>query len=161
MTEDIKEYKKNILPKNTDECRENILPKNTDEYQENILPDKVNISSKRKIPKILLRIKKYLEMNSPKLYSENDDGRINSTISEKIVLELLHKKYKDLIHIPKIRSWYDLLVKKDDVWLPVNVKITTTKTSDNVGNLAPCLYAYTDYQMRLHKNYNNGHLSKY
>lgn len=29
-------------------------------------------------------------------------------------------------------------------WIPVNIKTTTTLTNDNTGNLAMCVYAYTD-----------------
>jgi hypothetical protein len=115
---------------------------------------------KRGIPNILLEIKQYLEQSKLTLYSKNNDGRVNSIVSEEIVIDTIQKKFKDSLNVPKIRSWYDILVKEDKEWLPVNIKITTTKTNDNIGNLAPCLYAYTDYPMRLHKNYNNGVISK-
>jgi hypothetical protein len=44
-------------------------------------------------------------------------------------------------------------------WVPINIKTTTTKTSDNVGNLALCVYAYTDEILDLHKSYINGNMS--
>ena len=51
---------------------------------------------------------------------------------------------------PKARMWYDILVKDYQYgWLPVNIKTTTTKTSDNTGNLAICVYAYTNEQLKL------------
>ena len=45
-------------------------------------------------------------------------------------------------------------------WLVVNIKTTTTLTSDNIGNLATCVYAYTDKQLKLYKTYQNGNMSK-
>ena len=29
-------------------------------------------------------------------------------------------------------------------WIPINIKTTTTLTSDNTGNLAMCVYSYTN-----------------
>jgi hypothetical protein len=57
--------------------------------------------------------------------------------------------------------WYDILVY-DYIygWLPVNIKTTTTLSNDNTGNLAMCVYAYTDEQLDLHKAYNNGKMSE-
>jgi hypothetical protein len=43
--------------------------------------------------------------------------------------------------------------------LPVNIKTTTT-TSDNTGNLAMCVYSYTDEKLDLNKLYNNSEMSK-
>ena len=44
--------------------------------------------------------------------------------------------------------------------LPINIKSTTTKTSDNTGNLAMLVYAYTDSKLDLTKQYNNGEMSR-
>ena len=57
--------------------------------------------------------------------------------------------------------WYDILLLDFRYgWLPVNIKTTTTLTSDNTGNLAMCVYAYTDQQLDLKKQYQNGKMSK-
>ena len=59
--------------------------------------------------------------------------------------------------------WYDILVyDKRYKWLPVNIKTTTTKTSDNTGNLAMCVYAFTDHDLGLDNliHYSNGNMSK-
>jgi hypothetical protein len=56
--------------------------------------------------------------------------------------------------------WYDITVF--DVisgWLPVNIKTTTTLTKDNTGNLAMCVYAYTNEILDLNKSYENGKMS--
>jgi hypothetical protein len=59
--------------------------------------------------------------------------------------------------------WFDILVfDKKYGWLPVNIKTTTTITSDNTGNLAMCVWAYTNTKMDLNinKTYKNGLMSK-
>ena len=38
--------------------------------------------------------------------------------------------------------WYDILAFDNMYnWIPINIKTTTTTTSDNTGNLAICVYA--------------------
>jgi hypothetical protein len=46
-------------------------------------------------------------------------------------------------------------------WIPINIKTTTTLTSDNTGNLAMCVYAYTNEVLDIHSNksYDNGKMS--
>ena len=45
--------------------------------------------------------------------------------------------------------------------LPVNIKTTTTLSYDNTGNLAMCVYAYTNEYLDIHKSksYENGKMS--
>ena len=53
--------------------------------------------------------------------------------------------------------WYDILVHDYYYgWIPVNIKSTNMNTSDNIGNLTSCVYAYTDENLDLNKNYVNG-----
>ena len=57
--------------------------------------------------------------------------------------------------------WYDILIHDYRYgWLPVNIKSTSMQTSDNVGNLAMCLHAYTNEQLDLYKHYQNGKISQ-
>jgi len=46
-------------------------------------------------------------------------------------------------------------------WIPINIKTTTTTSSDNTGNLAMCVYAYTDELLDIHKDksYENSKMS--
>ena len=117
----------------------------------------------KRLPQIMYSIKEYLKSSNIKFSLENDDGRINSCNDEEVVLSLLKEKYKERVRIPKKRMWYDLLIY-DMIygWLPVNIKTTTTKTSDNTGNLAMCVYAYTDEEWDLDRvnSYDNGKMSK-
>ena len=59
--------------------------------------------------------------------------------------------------------WYDILAFDYMYgWIPINIKTTTTLTSDNTGNLAMCVYAYTDEMLDIHrdKSYENGKMSE-
>ena len=95
---------------------------------------------------------------TPYLYEITPDinGRI---IDENKLISLLIKKFGDKIKKPKIRMWYDILAF-DYIydWIPINIKTTTTITNDNTGNLAMCVYAYTDEILDIHRNktYENG-----
>jgi len=116
----------------------------------------------KKLPLIMYIIQHYLKSQTFNFSTQNEDGRINSCIDEDEVIKLLIKKFNNKIHKPKIRMWYDILVF-DCIygWIPINIKTTTTITSDNTGNLAMCVYAYTDEILDIHKNtsYENGKMS--
>ena len=117
----------------------------------------------KQLPLIMYIIKKYLESQAFRFSTQNEDGRINSCLDETNVIEMLIKKFGEKIIKPKcIRKWYDILVF-DYIygWLPVNIKTTTTKKPDNVGNLTMCVYSYTDEKLDIHpdKSYQNGEMS--
>ena len=116
----------------------------------------------KQLPLIMYKIKKYLKLQAFQFATQNKDGRINSCIDEDGVIKLLIEKFGAKIKKPKIRMWYDILAF-DYIygWLPTNIKTTTTMTSDNTGNLAMCVYAYTDEILDIHrdKTYENGKMS--
>ncbi len=116
----------------------------------------------KQLPLIMYKIKKYLKLQSFQFSTQNEDGRINSCIDEDIIIILLIENFGNKIKKPKIRMWYDILAF-DYIygWIPVNIKTTTTMTSDNTGNLAMCVYAYTDEILDIHRNksYGNGEMS--
>ena len=118
----------------------------------------------KRLPLILYQIQKYLETVDFEFSFQNEDGRINSCIDEDGVITLLSNKFGAKIKKPHIRMWYDILVF--DImygWCPVNIKTTTTTTSDNTGNLAMCVYAYTDditIDIERNKTYENGKMSE-
>lgn len=108
------------------------------------------------LPKILLDIQKLLIISDIKISNKLDDGRNNSVIDEKTIIDILMKsKFKNNIKLPKKRMWYDLLIDN----MPVNIKSTTTFTCDNVGNLSLCVQAFTDYDLDYDKYYKNDVLS--
>lgn len=114
------------------------------------------------LPLIMYKIKKYLKLQAFQFSTQNEDGRINSCMDEDKIIKLLIEKFGEKIKKPKIRKWYDILVFDYMYgWIPINIKTTTTMTSDNTGNLAMCVYAYTDEMLDLHlgKSYENGNMS--
>jgi hypothetical protein len=119
-----------------------------------------NIYKFTKLPPILYIIKKYLKSSNIQFSLDTKDGRVNSSLDEDKIIELLINKFKILIKVPKIRMWYDILLY-DYIygWMPINIKSTTMKTNDNAGNLAMCVYAYTNEKLDLNKNYDNGKMS--
>ena len=117
---------------------------------------------KNRLPNSILSIHQILT-NTPniKFCNTSDDGRINSCMDEDEIIQILLNHIDPTrLFIPKVRMWYDILVK-DYIygWLPVNIKSTTTLTSDNTGNLAMCVYAYTNENMDPRRSYQNGQMS--
>jgi hypothetical protein len=116
----------------------------------------------KQLPLVMYKIKNFLKLQSFQFSTQNEDGRINSCIDEDEVIRLLINEFGNKIKKPKIRMWYDILAL-DYIygWIPINIKTTTTLTSDNTGNLAMCVYAYTDEILDIHKkkSYDNGKMS--
>lgn len=114
----------------------------------------------KQLPLIMYIIKKHLTLQAFHFSTQNEDGRINSCIDEDKVIKLLIDKFGEKIKKPKFRMWYDILAF-DCIygWIPINIKTTTTLTSDNTGNLAMCVYAYTNEMLNIHKSYENGKMS--
>ena len=116
----------------------------------------------KQMPLIMYKIKKYLKSQTFLFSAKHDDGRINSCVDEEEIIKILIENFGNKIKKPKIRMWYDILVF-DYIygWIPINIKTTTTLTSDNVGNLAMCVYSYTDEMLDIHsdKSYENGVMS--
>ncbi len=114
------------------------------------------------LPLIMYKIQSCLKLQVFQFSTHSDDGRINSCLDEDAVIKLLIDKFGDKIIKPNKRMWYDILVYDYLYgWIPVNIKTTTTMTSDNTGNLAMCVYAYTDAILDIHRNktYENGKMS--
>ena len=116
---------------------------------------------KSRMPNIIYMMRNTLSDNNITCSKINEDGRTNSCYDEDTVKKLLLKKYTERVILQPPRMWNDILVRDYRYgWIPVNIKTTTTITSDNTGNLAMCLYAYTNCNMDLHKSYKNGKISK-
>jgi len=113
----------------------------------------------KRLPLIMYKIKEHLRTQAFKFSAQVDDGRVNSAIDEKKIVEILIEKFGEKIKKPRVRMWYDILAFDYMYgWIPINIKTTTTKTCDNTGNLAMCVYAYTDELLDIHrdKSYENG-----
>ena len=115
------------------------------------------------LPLILIQIKSYMKSFELTIANNFTDGRINRSIDENNIIDILVKKFENKIKIPKIRMWYDILVyDKIFNWIPVNIKTTNMNTRDNIGNLTLCVYSYTNFKLDLQnsKTYYNGTMSK-
>lgn len=113
----------------------------------------------KRLPLILYSIQKYLIVMNYHFCDLNNDGRINSNFDEENIINILINKFGCKIKKPKLRNWFDICVFDNYYgWLPVNIKSTSTKTSDNVGNLALAVYAYTnmDLDLQVESGYENG-----
>jgi len=111
----------------------------------------------KRLPLILYIIQDYISKQNYNFININNDGRINSNFDEDEIINLLIQKYGPKIKKPAIRNWFDVAIYDNYYgWLPINIKSTTTTTSDNVGNLALCVYAYTNYELDLNCHYDNG-----
>jgi hypothetical protein len=112
---------------------------------------------KRSMPNIIYKMRNTLVDANVICSTLTEDGRNNSCYDEGVVIQLLLQEYTTRVKLPLPRMWYDVLVRDYRYgWIPVNIKTTKTISSDNTGNLAMCLYAYTNYKMDLCKLYNNG-----
>ena len=119
----------------------------------------------RRLPGVLYAIQRLLSdkgSDGSIMFSrQNTDGRVNSSLDEDMVLNVLVDHFGEgRIKRPKSRMWYDLLAYDTQCgYIPINIKITTTKSADNTGNLAMCVYSYTDEPMEMERSYENGPMS--
>ena len=115
----------------------------------------------KRLPIFLYVIQDTLQKDRFNATTDHQDGRINSVFDEVAVINMLKRMFNTntkirIIPATKKRHWYDLqILDYRRGWLAVNVKSTTTKTADNVGNLSVCLCAYTDVEMDFNKSYRN------
>ena len=116
----------------------------------------------KRLPLIMYKIRHFLINQPIQINNNNEDGRINSCDDESTIVDSLLKKFDNKIQKPKMRMWYDILAF-DHIygWIPINIKTTTMLTSDNTGNLAMCVYAYTDEMLDISNNntFVNGKMS--
>jgi hypothetical protein len=114
----------------------------------------------KRLPIILYSIQKYLLEIDYQFCNLNNDGRINSNFDEENIINILITKFEWKIKKPRLRNWFDICVFDNYYgWLPVNIKSTSTKTSDNVGNLALAVYSYTNADLDLNNGYENGNMA--
>lgn len=114
----------------------------------------------KRLPLIMYKIQRHLATQPFQFSNHNEDGRINSCMDEDKVIAMLVTKFGDKIKKPNIRMWYDILAFDWMYgWVPINIKTTTTTTSDNTGNLAMCVHAYTNAMLDMNKPHTNGKMS--
>ncbi|GAA8706346.1 hypothetical protein HpBT348_14790 [Helicobacter pylori] len=91
------------------------------------------------IPTQLNEIAKFLKTNPYHLSHPLQDGRLNSSVNEEEILNTI--KHFFPIQLPKAREWWDFSFEENDIFYPVNIKTTTTKTADNLNCKLGIYYA--------------------
>ncbi|WQZ30800.1 restriction endonuclease [Helicobacter pylori] len=91
------------------------------------------------IPTQLNEIAEFLKTNPYNLSQPLQDGRLNSSVNEEEILNTI--KHPFPIQLPKAREWWDFSFEENDIFYPVNLKTTTTKTADNLNCKLGIYYA--------------------
>lgn len=80
-------------------------------------------------------------------FSTTGDGRLDSAESEGTVIKHLQSLFKGTdikVFIPPAkRWWYDILIEYNGKKYPINIKITTGDSSDNISSKLGMFYALT------------------
>ena len=100
---------------------------------------------------MLLEIVEFLKRQDLELSKLTQDGRINSALYENEILERFVKSGFE-IEPSKMRDWFDFSFKEDGRFYPVNIKVSTTKTCDNLNCKLGIYYALTGEKPK----FNNG-----
>ncbi|PUD56382.1 restriction endonuclease [Helicobacter pylori] len=91
------------------------------------------------IPTQLNEIAEFLKTNPYNLSQPLQDGRLNSSINEEEILNTIKDYFP--IQLPRAREWWDFSFEENDIFYPVNIKTTTTKTADNLNCKLGIYYA--------------------
>ena len=83
----------------------------------------------------------FLRRENLQLSTQNRDGRINSAFNADEIFRLLESKF--IINHPNMRDWVDFSFYENNVFYPVNIKVSTTKTTDNLNCKLGIYYALT------------------
>lgn len=93
------------------------------------------------MPTLLIEIVKFLQTNPITLSKQSRDGRINSAFNEGEIFNLLESHFA--INRPNMRDWVDFSFEENEIFYPVNIKVSTTKTTDNLNCKLGIYYALT------------------
>ncbi|GAA8331782.1 hypothetical protein HpDR26_22710 [Helicobacter pylori] len=91
------------------------------------------------IPTQLNEIAEFLRTNPYNLSQPLQDGRLNSSVNEEEILNTIKGNFP--IQLPRAREWWDFSFEENDIFYPVNIKTTTTKTADNLNGKLGIYYA--------------------
>lgn len=94
-------------------------------------------------PKILQEMAAKLASSDITIDKVTSDGRVNSALGERQVIEFLQKNFNN-VDAGEARNWWDISVTDEHgVWFPVNIKITNTLSADNLSSKEGLFYALT------------------
>lgn len=91
------------------------------------------------IPTQLNEIAEFLKTNPYSLSQPLQDGRLNPSVNEEEILNTIKDYFP--IQLPRAREWWDFSFEENDIFYPVNIKTTTTKTADNLNGKLGIYYA--------------------
>ncbi len=92
-------------------------------------------------PSLLVEMVEFLKKQNLQLSNQSRDGRINSAFNEDEIFKLLESNF--LINHPNMRDWVDFSFYENNVFYPVNIKVSATKTTDNLNCKLGIYYALT------------------
>lgn len=93
------------------------------------------------LPKTLCDIVGFLKSKDFSLSSHTRDGRLNSAFNEDEIFNLLEQNFS--INRPNMRDWVDFSFEENNNFYPINIKVSTTKTADNLNCKLGIYYALT------------------
>lgn len=96
---------------------------------------------KQEIRDYLVSMAEHLKSQPLILSKRSIDGRINSSFNEAEVLNRLLNKFS--LDVPNAREWYDFSFSFNGEFVPVNIKISTTDTNDNLNCKLGIYYCLT------------------
>lgn len=91
------------------------------------------------VPTQLNEIAEFLKTNPYNLSQPLQDGCLNSSVNEEEILNTIKDYFP--IQLPRTREWWDFSFEENDIFYPVNIKTTTTKTADNLNGKLGIYYA--------------------
>lgn len=93
------------------------------------------------LPDLLIKIVDFLKSQNLILSQQSRDGRINSAFNEDEIFKILQIQFA--INRPNMRDWWDFSFSENNIFYPINIKISTTKTTDNLNCKLGIYYALT------------------
>jgi len=113
---------------------------------------------KKQMPNLLKYLQKELSIEIKK--KDMDDGRMESSINEQFIKDTIKNFIgeKRIEYMPN-RSWCDIKIYDYQYgWIVVNIKNSTIKGSDNIGNFSLCLHSYTNIEEKDMQKQSNDHV---
>ncbi|MGX2982524.1 restriction endonuclease [Helicobacter sp. 23-1045] len=93
------------------------------------------------LPHLLNEMVDFLRAQNLHLSKSSRDGRINSAFNEDEIFKLLEANFD--INRPNMRDWVDFSFEENGQFYPVNIKVSTTHTTDNLNCKLGIYYALT------------------
>ncbi len=93
------------------------------------------------LPNLLCEMVEFLKTQNLALSRASRDGRINSVFNEDEIFKLLSANFS--INRPNMRDWVDFSFMENGIFYPINIKVSTTQTTDNLNCKLGIYYALT------------------